>query len=88
MGQQTRNESLFYYFRLEEQIPEDNLLRLIDRHIDLSFVRDRHHTLQRLEPNCTVSHACSPIFLQSCSCSCSSDIMGSRTWRAERDFKQ
>ena len=41
MGQQTRNESLFYYFRLEEQIPEDNLLRLIDRHIDLSFVRDR-----------------------------------------------
>ena len=24
MGQQTRNESLFYYFRLEEQIPEDH----------------------------------------------------------------
>src|SRR5712691_8389729 len=41
MGQQTRNESLFYYFRLEEQIPEDHLLRLIDRYIDLSFVRER-----------------------------------------------
>jgi transposase len=41
MGQQTRNESLFYYFRLEEQIPEDHLLRLIDRHVDLSFVRER-----------------------------------------------
>ena len=41
MGQQTRNESLFYYFHLEEQIPEDHLLRLIDRYIDLSFVRDR-----------------------------------------------
>lgn len=41
MGQQTQNESLFYYFRLEEQIPEDHLLRLIDRHIDLSFVRER-----------------------------------------------
>ena len=41
MGQQTRNESLFYYFRLEEQIPEDHLLRLIDHYIDLGFVRDR-----------------------------------------------
>ena len=41
MGQQMRNESLFYYFRWEEQIPEDHLLRLIDRHVDLSFVRDR-----------------------------------------------
>ncbi len=41
MGQQTRNESLFYYFRLEEQIPDDHLLRLIDRYIDLSFVRER-----------------------------------------------
>jgi transposase len=41
MGQQTRTESLFYYFRLEDQIPESHLLRLIDRHVDLSFVRDR-----------------------------------------------
>jgi hypothetical protein len=41
MGHQTRNESLFYYFRLEEQIPDDHLLRLIDRYIDLSFVRER-----------------------------------------------
>ena len=41
MGQQTRNESLFYYFRLEDQIPEDHLLRLIDQHVELSFVRER-----------------------------------------------
>ena len=41
MGQQIRTESLFYYFRLEDQIPEDHLLRLIDQHIDLSFVRER-----------------------------------------------
>src|SRR6266478_3726419 len=41
MGQQTRNESHFYYFRLEERIPEDHLLRLIDHHVDLSFVRER-----------------------------------------------
>jgi len=41
MGQQTQHESLFFYFRLEEQIPEDHLLRLIDHYIDLSFVRGR-----------------------------------------------
>ncbi len=41
MGQQPRTESLFYYFRLEGQIPEDHLLRLIDRYVDLSFVRER-----------------------------------------------
>ena len=41
MGQLPRMESLFYYFRLEDQIPEDHLLRLIDRYVDLSFVRER-----------------------------------------------
>ena len=41
MGQQERTESLFYYFRLEDQIPEDHLLRLIDQYVDLSFVRER-----------------------------------------------
>ncbi len=41
MGQLPRMESLFYYFRLEDQIPEDHLLRLIDCYVDLSFVRDR-----------------------------------------------
>ncbi len=41
MGQQPRTESLFYYFRLEDQIPEDHLLRLLDHHVDFSFVRKR-----------------------------------------------
>jgi transposase len=40
MGQRTRSESLFYYFRMEDHIPEDHLLRLIDRHIDFAFVRE------------------------------------------------
>ena len=44
MGQQPRTDSLFYYFRLEDQIPEDHLLRLIDRHVDLGFVRERLKT--------------------------------------------
>ncbi len=43
MGQQTRSESLFYYFRIEDHVPEDHLLRLIDRHIDFAFV---HETLR------------------------------------------
>jgi transposase len=41
MGEQARTESLFYYFRLEEQIPETHLLRMLDRYIDFSFVRER-----------------------------------------------
>jgi hypothetical protein len=41
MGQHIRSESLFYYFRLEDQVPEDHLLRLIDKYVDFRFVRDR-----------------------------------------------
>jgi hypothetical protein len=40
MGRQGRPESLFYYFRLQERIPCDHLLRLIDGHVDFRFVRD------------------------------------------------
>jgi hypothetical protein len=39
MGNRSRSESLFYYFRLEDQVPENHLLRLIDRHINFDFVR-------------------------------------------------
>src|SRR3989442_5195085 len=41
MGRQPQTESLFYYFRLEDQIPEDHLLRLLDRYVHFSFVRER-----------------------------------------------
>ena len=41
MGQRARSEALFYYFTLEEYIPQNHLLRLIDKHIDFSFVRER-----------------------------------------------
>ena len=34
MGQQPRTDSLFYYFRLEDQIPDDHLLKRLDRFID------------------------------------------------------
>lgn len=39
MGNHSRSESLFYYFRLEDQIPENHLLRLIDRYIKFDFIR-------------------------------------------------
>ena len=41
MGQRARSESLFYYFRLEDQVSENHLLRLVDRHIDFGFLRER-----------------------------------------------
>jgi len=41
MGEQQRAGPLFYYFRLEDQVPNEHLLRLIDQHIDFSFVRER-----------------------------------------------
>ena len=39
MGQHDRSEALFYYFRLEDHVPENHLLRLIDKHISFDFVR-------------------------------------------------
>jgi transposase len=41
MGQQDRSEALFYYFRLEDQVPENHLLRLIEKHISFGFVREQ-----------------------------------------------
>ncbi len=41
MGHHARSESLFYYFRLEDQVPENHLLRLIDKHVSFDFVRER-----------------------------------------------
>src|SRR5207245_3109276 len=41
MGQHARTEALFYYFRLEDQVPENHLLRLIEKHISFAFVREK-----------------------------------------------
>ncbi|MBZ5598245.1 MAG: transposase [Acidobacteriia bacterium] len=41
MGQHDRSEALFYYFRLEDQVPETHLLRLIEKHIRFAFVREK-----------------------------------------------
>ena len=39
LGEKRRSERMFYYVRMEDIVPENHLLRLIDRHIDLKFVR-------------------------------------------------
>jgi len=41
MGHHSRGEALFYYFRLEDLVSEHHLLRLIDKHINFGFVRER-----------------------------------------------
>jgi len=41
MGHQSRGEALFYYFRLEDQVPENHLLRLSDKHGCFDFVQER-----------------------------------------------
>jgi transposase len=41
MGQHDHSEALFYYFRLEDQVPETHLLRLVDKHISFAFVREK-----------------------------------------------
>ncbi|HZL70598.1 MAG TPA: hypothetical protein VFC15_04015 [Candidatus Limnocylindrales bacterium] len=43
MGQRTRSESLFYYLRIEDQVPKNHLLRLIGRHVSFDFVRENLH---------------------------------------------
>ncbi len=37
MGQHARSESLFYSFRIEDQVPENRLLRLLDPAHQLRF---------------------------------------------------
>ena len=41
MGHHDRSEALFYYFRLEDQVPETHLLRLIEKHISFACVREK-----------------------------------------------
>jgi transposase len=41
MGQHARSESLFYYFKLDDYVPANHLLRLIETHVSFAFVRER-----------------------------------------------
>lgn len=41
IGEKKKAEKLFYYLRPEELIPEDHILRLVDRYVDFSFIRPK-----------------------------------------------
>ncbi len=41
IGDHERKEPMFYYVRMEDIVPKDHLLRLVDKHIDLSFIREK-----------------------------------------------
>jgi transposase len=41
LGENQRKEPMFYYVRMEEMVPEDHLLRGIDKHIDFSFIQEK-----------------------------------------------
>jgi len=41
IGEKKREEKLFYYIRLDHLIPQDHILRLIDQHVDFSFIRSK-----------------------------------------------
>ena len=37
MGHHARSEALFYYFRQEDEVPENHLLRLMDKHVSFEI---------------------------------------------------
>jgi transposase len=41
LGRKDRNEKMFYYVKIDDLIPEDHLLRLIHKHVDLGFIRKK-----------------------------------------------
>lgn len=41
LGDHERREPMFYYVRMEDLVPDNHLLRLVDRHIDFSFMREK-----------------------------------------------
>ena len=51
MGQHDRSEALFYYFRLEDQVPDTHLLRLIEKHISFLRAGEAESELRRYRPS-------------------------------------
>ena len=41
LGENKRQEPMFHYIRIEDMVPENHLLRLVDKYIDFSFIRKK-----------------------------------------------
>ena len=39
LGRKNRSEKMFYYVKMDDLIPEHHVLRLIQRYVDLGFIR-------------------------------------------------
>ena len=38
LGEKQRTEPMFYHIKVEEMIPENHLLRLVEKYVDFSFI--------------------------------------------------
>ena len=45
IGKKDCDDEVFHYFHMHEMIPDGHILKLIDRHVDFSFVRERARRL-------------------------------------------
>lgn len=70
MGErQSGQDSLFYSFSLEGHVPDDHLLRIIDKFADLSFVREHlkdyysHTGRPSIDPELIDTHVISRLLL-------------------------
>ena len=61
MGQHDRSESLFYYFRIEDQVPENHLLGFIDGYVSFDFVREKLRASYSATNICAISQKRSAI---------------------------
>ena len=41
MTKKDKSEPMYYYLKMEDMIPEDHILRLIDKYVDLSFIYEK-----------------------------------------------
>lgn len=45
VGKKDSPEQIFHYFYMQDLVPDDHILKLIDKHVDFSFVRERVRAL-------------------------------------------
>jgi transposase len=41
LGENKKQEAMFYHIKMEDMVPANHLLRLIDKYIDFSFIREK-----------------------------------------------
>ena len=41
LGKKDAREEIFHYFRMRDLVPDDHIQKLIDRHVDFSFIREK-----------------------------------------------